>query len=619
MISRKNSVQWLSIPLCLLAYLCCPAISSAETASIPLKELPQNTRYAIWGDSITEVTIYPRYVEAYLLACAGRKDITVCTYGHSGETAGGFQSRGTDQEPFHPTLVSIYWGMNDTQYTPYTDEKGANFDKTTRQTLATLAGKGITQRIVVAPSYVDDLFGDEKKPEAFFNGVDPKGQTVSQAQNNTLCHFRDLGRAAAVETGAAFADVHNRMKDAYLAAEKALGPKYSIGIHVSPNGALMIAHEILKTLTCDGNIGEFKVDMKGQATASAGHTVVNFADGKLTLDSSKYPFCYNYDPNNSQGPNCLDSILPYLPFSQELNRLTLTVINLDAPSANVTWGSTTKQFTSDQLAKGINLVEQFPNTPFDTTFAKVMAAVNDKQDYENYMIKGTSNFFGNDNGGNIDMNMVAVHGEKDAALKAVIVPVRHTIVIVPTGKAGPAGPVITGTMAAYPIVGRPFTYQISTLGTATKFAADDLPKGLSLNATNGQITGTPTETGMKTVSVSATNDKGTDTTKLTLTVANPIPERIQITSPKTADATVGTPFSYQITTNVKASHYFATTPSDKGTIPPASSLPAGITYDTATGIVSGTPTTAGTFTIQVAAMNDAGVVLMPVKVTIKDK
>jgi len=466
---------------------------------------------------------------------------------------------------------------------------------------------------------VDDTYGQDN-PAAFFGKADPGGLTAAQGQNITLGHFRDLGRAAAVDTGSGFADVYNRMKDAYLPAEKAYGPKYTFGIHVTPNGALMLAHEILKSLACDGNIGAIDIDMKGEAHASAGHAVVSFSSGALVLDSSKYPFCYNYDPANSQGPNSLDSILPYLPFSQELNRFVLKVTNLGAPSANVTWGDETKTFTSEQLAQGINLAEQFDHTPFDTTFAKVMAAIVNKQDFENYMIKGTSNYFGNDNGGNVDTNMIAVEEQKDAAVKALLVPVRHTIVIIPTGQSEAVAPVITGTMSAYPIVGQPFRYQISALHPPSAFSADGLPKGLSLtDAATGLITGTPTEPGASQVHLTATNANGSGVATLTLTVQTPTPERPQITSPATASGTVGAPFSYQIIATNQPTHYFATSPSDKGTEPPASSLPPGITYDTASGLVTGTPTKAGTFPVQVAAMNEAGVTCALVTVTVKDK
>ena len=588
--------------------LCCPAAVLATTDSIPLKELPQNSRYAIWGDSITEVTDYPRFIEIYLLACAGRKDIKICTFGHSGEQAGGLQSRQSDLEAFHPTVVSFYWGMNDSGYSAYTDEKGKGFDGNTRANLALLIGKGITERVVVAPSYVDGEFSPDSKNSA-----------SAKALNDTLLHFRDIGRAAAVDTGSAFADVHNRMKDSYNAAEKVLGPNYAIGVHVSPNGAMMIAHEILKALSCDGDIGMIEVDMKGTAHASDGHSVVSFSNGTVVLDSSKYPFCYNYDPYVSQGPIGIESILPYLPFSQELNRFVLKVTNLGASSANVTWGSETKTFTSDQLAQGVNLAEQFDHTPFDTTFAKVMAAVVDKETYETFMIKGTSNYFGNDNGGNVDPNMIAVEDRKDAALKALIAPVRHTIVIVPAGASTPAAPIITGTMMAYPAVGQPFTYQISALNSPSSFAATGLPRGLSLDATTGQVTGTPTETGVSMVSLSATNGNGTSSTTLTLTTSEPTPQPPAITSPAKAEATVGTPFTYQISATNNPTNYFAWMQSDKGTEPPASSLPPGLTYDTKSGLLSGTPTKAGTYTVQIAAMNDGGISPMPVTLTVKDK
>jgi lysophospholipase L1-like esterase len=613
----RRSVELIFIFLC-LSGISFSGHLRAATATVPLHDLPPNSRFAIWGDSITEVTFYPRFVEMYLLACAGRKDIKVCTFGHSGETAGALLSRTSDLDAFHPTIVSFNYGMNDTQYSPYTEAKGAGYDKNIRDSLALLAARGITQRIVAGPTLVDDTFTREN----FFSGGNPDGLTAIQAQGITLDHFSSIALKAAADTGSAVADVHNRMKDTYAAAKQALG-SYSFakpggGIHPSANGHLMIAFELLKALSCDGDIGTFNVDMKGGATASTGHTVVSCSNGVLVVDSSKYPFCYNYDPNNRQDPESIASILPFLPFSQELNRFMLVVTNLDAPSADVTWGSETKSFTKEQLAKGINLAEQFDRTPFDITFAKVMEAIVNKETFENFMIKGTSNYFGNDNGGNVDANMIAVQEEKDAWVKAMIIPVRHTIVIVPTG-AEAGAPVITGTMTAYPVIGQPLTYQVSALNAPTGYDAKGLPAGLTIDAASGRISGTPTEAFKGTVQLSATNAKGSGTGVLTLAIAPPLPGLIQITSPATATATVGTPFSYQIVGTNHPEHFFATSPGDKGTEPPASSLPPGLTYDTTSGLVSGTPTKAGTFIVQVAAMNEAGVSPLLVTLTVKDK
>jgi hypothetical protein len=60
------------------ACLCPIAAFAEEPATIPLKGLPPDSRLAVWGDSITEMTLYPQFVETYLLACAGRKDVKVC-------------------------------------------------------------------------------------------------------------------------------------------------------------------------------------------------------------------------------------------------------------------------------------------------------------------------------------------------------------------------------------------------------------------------------------------------------------------------------------------------------------------------------------------------------------
>jgi hypothetical protein len=234
------------------------------------------------------------------------------------------------------------------------------------------------------------------------------------------------------------------------------------------------------------------------------------------------------------------------------------------------------------------------------------------------VIKGTSNYFGNDNGGNVDVNMIAVEEQEDAAVKAQIVPVRHTIVIVPAGSAAGA-PTITGTMMAYPTTNQLFDFQIAALNSPTGFSAMGLPDGLMIDSATGEIKGIPVHAGINKVQVTATNSQGSGSATFIMAVSDALPARLQITSANVASATVGTPFNYQITTDHPPDHYFVSCPSDKGTSPPDSSLPPGLVYDTKTGLVSGTPTKAGTFTMRVTAMNAAGVTPSDVALTIKDK
>ena len=67
-----------------------------------------------------------------------------------------------------------------------------------------------------------------------------------------------------------------------------------------------------------------------------------------------------------------------------------------------------------------------------------------------------------------------------------------------------------------------------------------------------------------------------------------------ITSATTASGTVGTAFSYQIVATNSPTSFGAT------------GLPAGLAISTATGLISGTPTTAGSSTVTLSATNAGG-------------
>lgn len=364
-------IRILPTSLLLAAALSVPSLAEQRST-----QLPPNSRVAIIGDSITEQKLYSKYIETYLLACTGRKDIKCFQFGWSGETASGFKMREeNDLSVFQPNVATFCYGMNDGRYVPYAEAIGKDYEANMRADLIKAKEMGVTNIVTGTPGAVDTKY---------FNK--PSGTTAEQ-YNDNLAHLAALDRKLAEEFHTAFADVHKEMIDAMAKAKAAFGPDYDVcgrdGVHPGPNGHLLMAAAYLKGLGLDGNIGEITVDMKGASAGSEGHHVTG-ENGNAFAESTQWPFCFEGDDKSPGGTR---SILPYCKFNDELNRFTLKVKNLDAAKAKVTWETETREFTKEQLAKGINLPAEFKTTPFDHAFFAFMNGVRQKQEFETPMIK----------------------------------------------------------------------------------------------------------------------------------------------------------------------------------------------------------------------------------------
>ena len=401
-------------------------------------QLPVNARLAIVGDSITEQKQYSKFMEAYVVACAGRQDVHVFQFGWGGETAGGFLGRlENDLSVFHPTTVTLCYGMNDGSYRPFEASIGKRYEDAMRGIVTKLDAVGAKNVVVGSPGAVDTKFF--ARPN--FGGEGSK-LNASTSYNENLAQLGEIGRKLATENGKVFANVHQPMIDAMAKGKAALGENYDVcggdGVHPNQNGQLVMAYAFLKGLGFDGKIAEISVDMKGAATASEGHKVLSSGDGKVELESVRYPFCFDGDAKASGGTR---SITTFLPFNDELNRFTLRVSNLAGEKAKVSWGTETKEFSREQLTTGINLAAEFAVTPFDGAFKNYVAGVAKKQGFETGMIKDFVTKFRNYAA---DVKEAPEFGEAleivkkqfskrqiqlDEAARKALVPVKHTITI----------------------------------------------------------------------------------------------------------------------------------------------------------------------------------------------
>jgi uncharacterized protein with beta-barrel porin domain len=165
-------------------------------------------------------------------------------------------------------------------------------------------------------------------------------------------------------------------------------------------------------------------------------------------------------------------------------------------------------------------------------------------------------------------------------------------------------PVITSAASA-PAVSVGATgpvYQITASnGPITSYAVvapSALPAGLSLNTSTGLVSGTPTTSGLVSSTLSATNSGGLTGSKVVTFTLNPtvVPT---VTSPTFAALTAGAPMTpiQIVATNPPLLSYG---------VKAGSALPPGLVLDSVSGLISGTPTTPGTFTTVLTSSNAAG-------------
>ena len=151
---------------------------------------------------------------------------------------------------------------------------------------------------------------------------------------------------------------------------------------------------------------------------------------------------------------------------------------------------------------------------------------------------------------------------------------------------------VTSSLSLAGTVGAAFNYQIVANNTPTAYAISALPAGLTLNATTGIISGIPTSMSSGSANLTVTNASGSAIQVINYSItAQPVPV---ISSASAISGTVGTALNYQITASNSPTSFNA------------SGLPAGLTLNSTTGVISGTPTAATVTPVTLTATNAGG-------------
>lgn len=426
----KQSPSSFQRHICLVAGALLSVMQSLSIAGVD--GLKPGDTVAICGDSITEQKLYSVFIEDYLLMCQPITNLTAHQFGWGGERADGFASRiSSEVLPFHPTVATTCYGMNDGAYAPIDAARQTAYRQSTEAIVKQFRAAGVRLIVIGSPGPVDsDTF-------------DRFGRSIKAATyNQTLADLTRIAGEVAREQGVTFADVYTPMTQVMQAAKARYGADYHVagwdGIHPAPNGHLVMAYAFLKALGCSGDIGTFTWDARsGTATATEGHKITPSAKGVIEIESTRYPFCFSGQPAD---PNSPTGVLEFLPFNEELNRLQLIVRNGGTAQLKVTWGEQARIFSAAQLERGINLAAEFPENPFSAPFARVDNVVRTQQNYETPAVKDllhhmpTWNSLLPDEQGQVERLKASLIRKARAlseSSRSAVTPVKHSIRIEP--------------------------------------------------------------------------------------------------------------------------------------------------------------------------------------------
>ena len=244
-----------------------------------------------------------------------------------------------------------------------------------------------------------------------------------------------------------------------------------------------------------------------------------------------------------------------------------------------------------------------PNGDVNVAYSRTLAATGGVPPYSNFTVSSgslPSGFSLNASTGVIS-GMASATGAssfsvtvKDSA-GATSPPVSLSITIV-------TGPSVTTTSLPNGTVGSSYSQTLAASGGVPPYSnwtvsGGSLPAGLSLNASTGVISGTPSTVGASTFSVTVADSAGGVSSPQSLSIT--IATNLIITTTSLPNGEVGIAYSQTLGASGGNPPYSNWTVS-------SGSLPAGLSLNASTGTISGTPTTAGPSSFSVTVKDNAG-------------
>ena len=239
--------------------------------------------------------------------------------------------------------------------------------------------------------------------------------------------------ASAAKDSVVCADVNGATAAAISKAKALYGDQYGGQPGLPEAVDLAAASAYLKALGFDGNFGTLTVDFAaGTADGGPDQKILSDKDNTVMVQSTRIPFWFPGHGVGGSGPFPWPA-LKCLTFDQALNRYMLVVKNLPTAETKIYWGDDQLDFSSEELAKGVNLADIFPGfgNPFDGVFGGIDNGVRSQHEIDRISNWAT------------DAPSEAKREAAREVIKSRVVPVQSKIMIVPLAPVAkqPPGPI----------------------------------------------------------------------------------------------------------------------------------------------------------------------------------
>ncbi len=320
-------------------------------------------RIAFVGNSITDGGHYHAYIWLYYIIHFPEMHITCFNEGIGGDVIQQIYNRfDADVLSKDPTVITLTWGMNDTGYFDWYNEKGhqniaRNLDTSYKYFAL------VEQKLKALPNV-----------RKIFIGTSPYDFTSKFTKNNlfpgkaeALGKVVDFQEAAAKKNGWGFVDFYHPM----LAINQWEQGKDSIfsltpndRIHPDNNGHMVMAYLFLKDQgLADRPIADIDVDAANKRVVKEANCTISSVSGSADSLSFDYlakslPYPLDTIPRGWGNHHSQAKALKLIPFTHDFNQEMLRVRGLKNEDYNVYMdGEQIGSWSAKQLADGINLAE----------------------------------------------------------------------------------------------------------------------------------------------------------------------------------------------------------------------------------------------------------------------